>query len=97
MKIYKHKPQYLIQLTFRRADEHVIHLTLCETDISLVKALLHDIFQPGFKKDKSHKKTRIEIRERIGGKNGRYTAVSFYGESAAKTRRTLINYINNNK
>lgn len=97
MKIYKHTPKYLIQLTFRRGNEHVINLTLCDTDISLTKGLLQDLFQPGTKKDRAHLKTRIEIRERVGGKNGKYTAHSFYGESAAKTRRTLINYLNNNK
>jgi hypothetical protein len=97
MKIYKHQPLYLIQLTFRRGKEHVLNLTLCGTDISLTKALMQDLFQPGVKKDKAHLKTRIEIRERLGGKNGKYTAHSFYGESAAKTRQTLINHLNNNK
>lgn len=94
MKIYKHTPQYLIQLTFRRGDEHVINLTLCETDMSLTKMLLQDLFPPGTKTDKAHLKTRIEIRERIGGKNGKYTAHSFYGDSAAKSRRKLINHLN---
>lgn len=94
MKIYKHQPQYLIQLTFRRGKEHVIHLTLCETDVSLTKALIQDLFQPGIKQDRMHLKTRIEIRERLGGKNGKFMAHSFYGESAAKTRRKLINYLN---
>lgn len=93
MKIYKHQPQYLIQLTFRRGNEQVIHLTLCETDIPLTKALLNDLFPPGIKKDKAHLKTRIEIRERIGGKNGKYTAHSFYGDSSTKTRRKLINHL----
>jgi len=94
MKIYKHKPQYLIQLTFRRGKENPVHLTLCETTPPLVKALLIDLFEPGIKKDKSHLKTRIEVRERLGGKNGKYTAHSFYGESPSKTRRELIDHIN---
>lgn len=94
MKIYKHNPLYLIQLTFRRGTEHVIYLTLCETDISLTLALLTDLFKPGTKTDKLHRKTRIEIRERIGGKNGKFKAHSFYGDSVDKTRRKLINYIN---
>jgi len=96
MKVYKHQPQYLIQLTFRRGKERVIHLTLCGTDMALTKAFLQDIFPYGYKKDKLHLKTRIEIRERLGGKNGKYTSWSFYGESAAVTRRKLINHISKN-
>lgn len=96
MKIYNPEPLHLIQLTFRRGTEKVIYLTLCDTDIHSTKNMLEYLFTPieTTKKSKDHKKTRIEIRERIGGENGKYKAVSFYGESAAETKEILTKYIN---
>lgn len=96
MRIYKHQPLYLIQLAFRRGKEKVKYLTLCDTDINEVKELLTEMFPEAKRKEKTHKKTRIEIRERLGGTNGKYTAVSFYGESVIRTRRKLINYLTKN-
>lgn len=94
MKIYIHQPLYLIQLSFKRDVEHIEYLTLHETTMELTKAMLEYLF-PNNKpqKNKPHKKTRIEIRERIGGKNGRYLAHSFYGESAVVTRAKVFEYV----
>lgn len=93
MKIYKHQPLYLIQLTFRWKGENPIHLTLCETTVALAKIMLESLFPNETKPKSKAYKTRIEIRERIGGKNGKFLAHSFYGYTPAEARAKVFEYV----
>lgn len=94
MKIYVHEPVYIIQLAFKRDNEKMAFLSLCDTTMELTKAMLESLFpKNSVRKDKAKNKTRIEIRERIGGKNGKYLAHSFYGDSPIKTRKIVFEYV----
>ena len=91
MKIYAPEPKDLIRLQICRQLEDTEYITLCECTIPEVIQHLSKLIEkqkiPVFVKGK---KTSINIRNALGGKNGKSTSVSFYGLSPKETKELII-------
>lgn len=91
MKIYQHKPIHLVRLTITKLNEETFYLNLCDTNqeeviIKLKKIIDNEklsVFQEG-------NRTRVDIRDCIGGKNGKCKSISFKGLTPKETNDLII-------
>ena len=97
MKIYNPTPDKLVRINIKKQGEKTHFITLCETTpkevMDFVKGIIMDQRLSPFEKGKV---TNIEIREAIGGKNGKSISISFKGLSPAETKfliQTKLNLI----
>ena len=91
MKLYEPKPQRIIRVTISRKDEHSEYINFIETDHKTVIDEL-DKFIRSFNLSAENKddRTRLDIRECIGGKNGKSKSISFVGMSAKKIKENIV-------
>jgi len=96
MKIYSQSPNHVIRVAITRAGyKGAKYITLCEcTQIEVREMIMRlireqnlDPFAKGFR-------TRIDIREAIGGENGKSISLSFVGLDVTETFDLIINEIN---
>ena len=94
MKIYNPEPPILVRIQITRQLEQTYYLTLCETTrkevINFCKKIIKnqklDPFIGG-------KKTALNIRDAIGGKNLKSETISFYGLSTEETYNLIYNHL----
>lgn len=90
MKIYNHEPLYLIRLQITQQKQKTEYINLADTTLDEVKewliALIESKHISPFKKNK----TSVNIREAIGGKNGKGFSISFRGLTPEETKKLII-------
>ncbi len=94
MKIYKHEPQHIVRLQILKTGEKGEFLNLIETNVEEVKAMVVALitaqqvspFAKGFR-------TSVNIRDAIGGKNGKSESISFRGLSPKQTHDLIVNHV----
>lgn len=96
MRIYNPEPTFYIRLTFKRKGDKQAYVAITDSTLEevykeltscLMKATVPAFQTRGYK-------TSIELREAIGGQNGKYKALSFWGLSPEQTKTLVINHIN---
>lgn len=96
MKIYNPEPTFYIRLSFKRKNDDMAYVSIVESTLDEVydelKKCLSNATVPAFQT--GGYKTTIEIREALGGQNGKYKAISFWGLSPEETKTLVINHIN---
>jgi len=86
MKIYKPAPSFIIRVQIIRQGEDTQYINLCDTTqkevVEHITKVIEDQKLSVFAKGN---RTRIDIRECLGGKNGKSKSISFKGLSTQKT------------
>lgn len=91
MKLYEPKPQRIIRVTISRKDEPSEYLNFVETDHkTVIDELDKFICSFNFSAENKDDRTRLDIRECLGGKNGVSKTVSFVGMSPKKIKEEII-------
>ena len=91
MKLYQPKPQRIIRVTISRKDEPREYLNFVETDHkTVIDELDKFICSFNFSAENKDDRTRLDIRDCLGGKNMRSKSVSFVGMSAKKIKEEII-------
>ena len=90
MKIYNPQPENLIRLMITKSGEKTEYLTLCECDAPWVLEWLKMLFK-NTSPFVSGKRTTIQIREAIGGKNGKSMSIAFFGLSPIDVKNRIVN------
>jgi hypothetical protein len=91
MKLYKPKPQRIIRVTISRKDEPKEYLNFVETDHkTVIDELQKFILSFNFPCNSKDDRTSLDIRDCIGGTNGRSKTISFVGMSAKKIKEEII-------
>lgn len=67
-----------IMVNIKKYKQPTAHLTLVGGDLQECSKVLHSIIEPMASTFKKGKHVNIEMREYIGGKNGKSTSFSFY-------------------
>ena len=96
MKIYEYAPISFIRIKISKIGEDDKYLSLVETNreevekmvIDIVKAQNVDPFSHGYR-------TKVDIREAVGSKNGKSKSLSFHGLSVEDTYNLIIAHIQN--
>ncbi len=95
MKIYEQKPAYLVRIQINRIGDDAQYLTFCDTTPKEVedmcKALITGQDLSPF--EMGHR-TRIDIRESWGAKNGKSKSLSFKGLDTKQTFDLIVKHIN---
>lgn len=96
MKLYFYDPPKLVRLQIIKQGEETKYINLCETNMKeveeYVKKVISSVPISPFSKGRL---TSINIREAIGGKNGKAKNISFKGLDTQSTYALLINHLNN--
>ena len=88
MKLYEPKPQRIIRVTISKKDEPSEYLNFVETDHkTVIDELDKFICSFNFSAENKDDRTRLDIRECLGGKNLTSKSISFVGMSAKKNKR----------
>ena len=91
MKIYEPKPQRIIRVTISRKNEPSEYLNFIETDHkTVIDELDKFIYSFNFSAENKDDRTRLDIRECIGGTNGKSKSISFIGMSPKKIKEEII-------
>ena len=91
MKLYEPKPQRIIRVTISRKDETSEYLNFVETDHkTVIDELDKFICSFNFSAENKDDRTRLDIRECIGGTNGKSKSISFVGMSAKKIKENIV-------
>ncbi len=94
MKIYDPKPIKFIRLEISKIGEETFYIPLIETDKEEVKKMLEEIIlQQQISPFVGGKKTKICVREALGGVNGKSESVSFYGIGTEKINNLIVSYL----
>lgn len=95
MKIYEYSPVYFVRLQITQQKQDAEYLTLCDTTIDEVKEFLTNLLNEQKISPFETTKTSINIREALGGKNGKSTSISFRGLNPKKTLDLITNNLKN--
>lgn len=91
MKLYEPKPQVIIRVTISRKDEPSEYLNFIETDHkTVIDELGKFICSFNFSAENKDDRTRLDIRECLGGKNLTSKSISFVGMSPKKIKEEII-------
>ncbi len=95
MKIYRYEPIEFVRLQITSQNEETQYLTLTDTTIEEVKQFCTKILETkNISPFTSGKKTSINIRKAIGGKNGKSESISFRGLTPNETMALIVTAIN---
>ena len=94
MKQYEHQPLHLVRCTISKIGDETFYINLCETTQDEAMEKLKEIidgeklsvFQDG-------NRTRIDVRDCIGGSNGKCKSISFKGLNPKQTYDLLTSKI----
>ena len=94
MKIYKPQPIDLVRLQIARKGEDTKYLTFCETTLAEAKEVIKNLIADNVKPNpfESKKRTSLNFREALGGKNGKGETISFFGLSTNETEVIILNH-----
>lgn len=97
MKIYKPQPIDLVRLQIARKGEDTKYLTFCETTLAEAKEIIKNLIAYNVKPNpfESKKRTSLNFREALGGKNGKGETISFFGLSTNETEAIILNHLEN--
>jgi len=96
MKLFNPSPTYIIRLQIVKQGEQTEYINLEETTIEEVKVFLEEILKrETFSPFETGRVTSINIREALGGKNGKATSISFRGFSPQYIHDLIIKNIPN--
>lgn len=91
MKLYEPKPQIIIRVTINNKNEPRQYLNFVETTHKeVIDELGKFIDSFNFSTENKDDRTSLDIRECLGGKNGRSKTISFVGMSAKKIKEEII-------
>jgi hypothetical protein len=95
MKIYKPTPTFIIRVQIIRQGEETQYINLCDTTqnkvVDHITKTIENQKLSVFAKGNS---TKIDIRECLGGKNGKSKSISFKGLSTKETLDIITKSIN---
>jgi hypothetical protein len=95
MKIYKPTPTFIIRVQIIRQGEETQYINLCDTTqnkvVDHITKTIENQKLSVFAKGNS---TKIDIRECLGGKNGKSKSISFKGLSPKETLDIITKSIN---
>ena len=95
MKIYKPAPTFIIRVQIIRQGEETQYINLCDTTqnkvVDHITKTIENQKLSVFAKGNS---TKIDIRECLGGKNGKSISISFKGLSTKETLDIITQSIN---
>lgn len=94
MKLYTPKPKELVRLQIARKGEQTKYLTFCDTTLSEAKEVIKNLIADNVKLNpfESKKRTSLNFREALGGKNGKGETISFFGLSTNETEVIILNH-----
>jgi len=94
MKIYEQTPNYLVRIQIIRIEEETQYLTLCETTPQEVEEMCKRVVESqNLSPFEKGNRTRIDIRESLGGKNGKSISISFKGLDTKKTLNLILAHL----
>jgi hypothetical protein len=94
MKIYEQKPTHLVRIQISKIGDNTQYLTFCETTPPEVEEMCKSVIEAQkLSPFASGNKTRIDIRESWGGKNGKSKSISFRGLDTKTTLELIINHV----
>lgn len=95
MRIYEHHPSHLVRIHITKINDTPQYLTFCETTPIEVEDFIRSIIEAE-KLSPFHTghRTRIDIRESWGGKNGKSKSLSFKGLDTKSTLELILNNMN---
>jgi len=93
MKIYQYSPISFVRLQITQQKQPAEYLTLCDCSIDEVKETLTKLIERQNISPFEKVKTSINIREALGGKNGKSTSISFRGLTPKQTIDLITNHI----
>ena len=95
MKIYEKNPLHLVRIQINKIGDTCQYLTFCETTPQEVEEMCKTVIEAqNISPFLMGQKTRIDIRESWGGKNGKSKSISFRGLDTKTTLNLIINHIN---
>lgn len=95
MIIYEQKPTHLVRIQINKIGDVSQYLTFCETTPQEVEEMCKVVIEAQkISPFASGPKTRIDMRESWGGKNGKSKSISFRGLDTNTTLELIINHVN---
>lgn len=96
--IYEQKPTHLVRIQINKIGDVSQYLTFCETTPQEVEEMCKYVIEAQkLSPFAEGNKTRIDIRESWGGKNGKSKSISFRGLDTKTTLELIINHVNTAK
>lgn len=94
MKLYVHTPIKFVRVVIGRQGEKSFYFTLIETTKEAAKKELMKIAQKtGSVFAENNRRTRVDIRDAEGGKNGSSVSFSFYGQSPEEFYNSVMKHL----
>lgn len=98
MKIFNPSPIHIIRLTIIKKDCETFYINICDTNQNEVENYLKDLLDnQKLSIFLSGHRTRIDIRDCIGGENGKSKSISFRGLSTQEVNNLILKDIENEK
>ncbi len=91
MKIFKYEPTDFIRISIARQGDVTEYLSLVETTIPEVEVFLKELISSkNLSPFAKGKRTSINLREALGGMNGKSKSISFRGLSPKETTDLIV-------
>jgi len=96
MKIHEPIPENVIRLMITKSGEKTEYLTLSDCTQTEAINWLKELFG-NLSPFVVHKRTTIQVREAIGGANGKCRSIAFFGLNPDQVKHYIIEDLNINK
>lgn len=90
MKLYNREPLYLIRLQITQQKQKTEYVNLSDTTLDEVKEWIISLIEAQHISPFEKNKTSVNIREAVGGKNGKGFNISFRGLTPEETKKLII-------
>lgn len=95
MKIYEQIPTYLVRVQINKIGDERQYVTFCETTPDEVEEMCKRVIEEQkLSPFEGGHRTRIDIRECLGAKNGKSRSLSFRGLDTATTLKLILDDVN---